>query len=230
MADTPPAGETAKPGDSQTQGTPPAAPATPAPANVDNAEVERLRREKEQAEMRARQLENEKRDRDATDAEAKRKQLEEQDEYKQLYEKTQADLKALQDTQAAAERNTALSQATDGIFKDYPTEVVELAKTAGLGLSDDSDASQTALKEKLDAFKARIAPGSTAPVASSNPGSSAPAPQGQQPQGLGHPRSLGEDNGSVKISETNREKLGEYIRGIPAIERMKQDAGIRPRT
>lgn len=230
MADTPQPGETVKPGDSQTPvTTPPAAPATPAPANVDTAEVERLRKEKEQSDMRVRQLENQQKERETKDAEAERKRLEDQEEWKVIAEKSQADLKALQDTQAETERKTALSQATEGIFKDYPKEVVELAQTAGLGLSDDSEASQTALKEKLDAFKAKVAPNATTPVASSNPGSSAPAPTGQ-PQGLGHPKSLGEDNGSVKVSDTNREKLGEYIRNIPAIEQMKQDAGLRPRT
>jgi hypothetical protein len=225
MADTPPAGETATPGDSQTPGTPPAAPV----ANADNAEVERLRKEKEQADMRVRQLENERKERETKDAEARQKQLEDQEEFKQLYQVELEKRQKLEADQEAAKRSTELTQATEGIFKDYPTEVVELAKTAGLGLSDDSEAAQTALKEKLDAFKARISPGSPEP-SSSNPNPSAPAETGN-PGGLGKPRSLGVDTGQVTINpEPSKQKIHEYLSALPAIEQMKVDSGRYQRT
>ena|SRR5258708_7044967 len=221
MADTPSKdGETATPGDSQTTVTPPAAPA----ANADSAEVERLRKEADQAKMDMANSRNElakiKQEQEALE----RKQKEENEEFKQLYEAEREKRQKLEDDQTAAERSATLNKATEDIFKDYPTEVVDLAKTAGLSLSDDGEASQTALKEKLDAFKAKVAPNAPA-VTSSNPNPSAPAETGQS-GGLGKPRSLGEDDGNTKVSDTNKAKLGEYIRSIPAIDQMKRDAGV----
>jgi len=219
MADTP-TGETVTPGDSQTPGTPPAAPV----ANADNAEVERLRKEKEQADMRVRQLENERKERETREADARQKQLEEQDEFKQLYESERQKREKLESDQEAAKRSVELAQATEGIFKDYPTEVVELAKTAGLGLSDDTEAAQATLKEKLDAFKARVAPGSQEP-SSSNPSSSAPVETGST-GGLGRPRSLGVDTGQVTLNpEANKQKVHEYLSDLQAIKQMKLDSG-----
>jgi hypothetical protein len=222
MADTP-TGETVTPGDSQTTVTPP----TPAPAaTVDTAEVERLRKQSEQADMRVRQLENEKKERDAKDAEERQKQLEEQNEFKTLYEKTNADLQALRDTQTAAERQAELSKLSEGILKDYPQAVVDVAQTAGLNLTDDGEAAQKTFKDKLDSLKEKVAPGTGSTVTSSNPNTSAPAETGQT-GGLGRPRSLGVDDGSQTIRpEANQQKISEYISKLPAIEQMKRDAGV----
>jgi len=221
MPDTTEPVETGNAGTSQTT----VQPAAPDTGNAPDPEVERLRKEKEQADMRARQLENELKAKNEAEAEAKRKQLEEEAEYKTLYEKTQADLKAMQDTQEAEKRKTELTKATEEIFKEYPKEVVDLANTAGLGLSDNSEAAQTALKEKLDAFKAKVAPTTEAGGANPQANPSAPAETGQT-SGLGRPRSLGVDTGEVTIQpEANKQKVHEYLDGLQSIKQMKLDSG-----
>ena len=176
--------------------------------------------------MRANQAQNELDKIKADQEAARQKQLEEQNEYKELYEKTNADLQTLRDTQAASERQAELSKVSDGILNEYPKEVVELAQTTGISLADESEAAQSALKAKLDAIKEKVAPGSTAPVVtSSNPNPSAPAESGQTGT-LARPKQLGVDNGQVAITDTNPRLIGDYISKLPAIERMKRDAGL----
>lgn len=220
MAETP-TGETLPPVAPSNEPSTPAVPAQP----VNNgADVEAAKREAEQARMRANQLENElKKVRDEQDA-AQRKQLEEQNEFKTLYEKNEAELKQLKDTQAANERATTLTQATEDVFKEYPASVIELAKTAGLGLSDDSDTARSRLKETLDAFKARMPDGQPG-VTGVNPSPSNPASAGQ-PSRLGRPQSLGVDDGKTTVNpDGNTRKVGEYIGSLDAIKRMKLDSG-----
>lgn len=225
MADTPPEGETVTPAPLPNDGTPVAT----NPVNVtDPAEVERLRKEAEQARMRANQAQNEL-DRLKADAEeAQKKQLEEQQEFKQLYEKTNSELQAIRDSQAAQQRDAELKTATQDMLKDYPAEVVKAAEIAGLGLSDDGEAAKASLKDKLEALKATVAPNGT-PVNSSNPAPAAPAAQGEQ-QGLGKPRIIGEDSGAIVRDTANPDKVHEYLKDNPGILRMKQDAGYTPRT
>lgn len=188
-----------------------------------SADVEAAKRETEQARMRANQLENELKKVKETQEAADRQKLEETQEFKALYEKSNADLKALQETQERELRQTQLNTATEEVFKEYPTEVVELAKTAGLSLNDDSEAGTAALKEKLDAFKARVSP--NASVSSSNPAITTPVETGES-GGLGRPRSLGVDTGQVTLNpEPNQQKVHEYLGNLQSIKQMKLDSG-----
>ena len=220
MADTP-NGETVTPGDSQTNGTPPTA--TPV-ANVDTAEVERLRKEKEQADLRIRQLENERQARETADREAEAARLKQNEEYKTLYEKSNAELERIREESETKERQATLSTATSDVFKDYPQAVQDIAKTTGLSLSDDSELARAALKEKLDSLQTVVG-GTTPQVTSSNPSTAAPVATGE-PTTLGRPRQLGIDNGTVAQTEMNPQKFSEYIKKIPAIDHMKRQAGL----
>lgn len=215
MADTP-TGETVTPGDSQTTVTPPTTPVV----NVDSAEVERLRKEKEQSDLRIRQLENEAAARKKTEDDLKAKQLEEKEEFRTLYEQTQARLKEIEDTQSAQDRQKELETATADVLKDYPENVQSLAKTAGLTLIDDSDASKTILKEKLDAFKAQIGTG-TPGVRSNNP--AAPAADVVDHQELvarAHPGA--ESPMAIASARGDDSVVYKYIGGLKAIERMRE--------
>lgn len=219
MADTP-TGETVNPGDSQTEAT---NTSTPVLDNASAAEVERLRKEKEQADLRIRQLQNEAEARKKADAEAEAKRLEEKEEYKTLYESTQEKLQSLESAQQNAERQAQLSSATDSIYKDYSPEVVDVAKTAGLVLTDDSEASQTALKEKLDSIKSKVAPGLA--VTSNNPSDPAQA-QVTREQLV----TKGDDGISplawagAKGDETVARK---YAGSLEAVKQMKRNAGLK---
>lgn len=217
MVDTP-SGETATPSaPSNDTGN------TTAPVGDNSsADVEAAKKEAEQARMRANQLENELAKIKEAQSAAERKQLEEKEEYKQLFEKTNAELESIRQEKEANERRAQLAAATDDVFKDYPSNVVDLAKTAGLSLSDDSDVARASLKEKLDTFAKSVG----APTASpNNPSSTGPAATGQ-PEGLGRPKTIGFDDGGKGLRQTDDKKVGDYIRTIPAIQEMKKQAGI----
>jgi small-conductance mechanosensitive channel len=169
MADTP-NGETVTPGDSQTTVQTPAT--TPVVNASDPAEVERLRKEKEQADLRIRQLENQAAAREKADAETQAKKLEEDQKFKELWEQERQEKETLIREREEAQRKTELEAATSNLFKDYSPAVQELARTAGLALSDDSDTAQADLKAKLDTFASKIGSPKVGP---NNPGPT-PAP------------------------------------------------------
>lgn len=123
-------------------------------------EVAELRKKAEQSEMRARQLENEKAARDKTDEEARQKQLEEQNEFKTLYEREKEQRESLERERENTTKQSAIDKAESSIFSGYPAEVTDVAKVAGMTLSDDSETAQAELKKKLDeiATKVNVAP------------------------------------------------------------------------
>lgn len=122
----------------------------------DAAELERLRKEKEQAEMRANQLANQLKAKEEAEQAAKVKELEEQNKYKDLYEQRDARVKELEAEADRKEREAQVKGKTDEIFKDYPAAVREIAEEADLKLPDTDEDSVEAFKKKLDNFKAKI--------------------------------------------------------------------------
>jgi hypothetical protein len=215
MADTP-TGETVAPTapSNETGNT-----NTPPQVNV-SADVEAAKREAEQAKIRANQLANENAKLKADQEAAHQRQLEEKEEFKTLYEQTQSKLKEIEDAQSERERQTQLNTSTEDLFKDYPPNVVELAKTAGLGLSDDSDAAKAALKEKLDAFKEKV--GSVTPSANN--------PRQTTPQQVNRGELVTRQNRFEGSAMSQASAKGDdslvrkYISDLPAIQRMKEIA------
>lgn len=200
----------------------PATVATP-PVVTSNADVEAAKKAAEQATLRANQLENENRKlKEAQDA-AATKQLEEKEEFKTLYEKTQAQLNELTTAQESSARQAQLSTATETVLKDYPAEVVDIAKTAGLALSDDSEASQTLLKEKLDAIKAKVAPGTT--VTSNNPSNPT------QPQLTREQLVMKGDDGVSPMAwagaKGDESVARKFAGSLSAVKEMKRMAGLK---
>jgi hypothetical protein len=205
-----------------------AAPSTPA-----NDEAAQLRKELEQAKMRANQLENEKRESDKAKADADRKALEDQNEYKKLFEKSDAELKAIREREENAVRSAELAKVSEGVLKDYPKEVQELAETAGLTLNDESEVSRTAFKEKLDAIAKRIVPGQTATP--NNP-SNLPTPNVQEsdlPDEL-RPTDTTEFTGKGGRVVTQMAFAGakndptvirSYVSKLGAVDQMRKDSG-----
>lgn len=194
----------------------PSNPSVPSPVNS-GVDVEQARREADTAKIRANQLENElKKMRDEQEA-ARQKQLEEKEEFKTLYEQTQSRLREMEDATTQAERTQTLKSETETIYKDYSETVVELAKTAGLSLTDDSDAAKASLKEKLDSFKSKLG---NAPITSNNPGNTVASGTSEDLVKRdnafeGSPMSLASARGDLKPQY-------EYIRGLTAIKRMKE--------
>lgn len=186
-----------------------------------SAEAEQAKREAEQAKMRANQLENELAKIRQAQSEAERKRLEEKEEFKSLYEQAKAQLDETRERQEAQDQAKAVEVATEVVFKEYPDNVVELAKTAGLSLADDSEASVTILKGKLDAFKAKLGGGSASTSSNNN----------RQDQGASIDRGElvkrnadGVSPMAMAGAKGDLSVVRSYIRAIPAIERMKQMA------
>lgn len=211
MSDTP-TGETVNTGDTQTTVTTSATPAVNAP---DPAEVERLRKESEQKDLRIRQLENERKAREDAEAETKRKQLEENEEYKSLYEREKAERERLANEQADAERKAALNSAQNEIFATFPADVTDVASTAGLSLTDDSEEAKVALKTKLEAIASKVS--STQTVTGNNPSPTA------EPTGTDRTKLLQRMRFNDKdLSESAKI---EAISKIPALDAMREQAG-----
>lgn len=145
MADTP-NGETVTPGDSQTTVTTTSAPVTD---NASAAEVERLRKEQEQKDIRIRQLENEAKARTQADEEARNKKLEQDQEYKTLLEQERAKRKALEDEADEREAKTELSKAKAEAIKDFSEDVQKQAEDLGIDLTNADEAAVEAYKAKL---------------------------------------------------------------------------------
>lgn len=154
MADTP-EGETANPGTPENNNSNPVNPTPPAQDNL-QAEVERLRKEAEQARLRANQLENEKKAREEADAEAQAKKLEEQQEYKTLLEQERAKRAELESEAEKREAQAELNKAKADVLKDFDDDVREQAEELGIDLTTADEAAVTSFKEKLEKIQTRL--------------------------------------------------------------------------
>lgn len=221
MADTP-SGETVTPVAPSNEPSTTAAPAT----DNSSADVEQAKREAEQARIRANQLENELKKLRDQQAEAERKKLEENEEWKTIAEKSQSELRELREEQDRQARQSALTAATENVFKDYPAEVVDIAKTTGLSLLDDSESARTALTEKLNTIKDKLGVGAPT-VTSSNPMTPAASTSSGEPERLGQPRTIGFDDGGKDLKPANPAKFREYVNGLEGIKTMKRQAGLK---
>jgi hypothetical protein len=170
--------------------------------------------------MRNNQLNNQLEETRKAEEERKAEQLKEKEEFKTLYEQTQSKLDEFESQQKAQEKRQQLVKATQELLKDYDQTTVDLAKTAGLELTDDSDDAKKSFKEKLDTIKSKVAP--DARVTSNNPSNPAPsttdrssltakAEDGSSPMALAGAK--GDNSVSLK-----------YIRSLPAIQRLKEIA------
>lgn len=152
MADTP-TGETVTPEAPSNNVT---ATATPGVNAIDTAEVERLRREADQARMRANQLQNQLDEQKKKEEADKLKQLEDNNEYKTLYEQAQAKLEETDRQRQAEEKQKEIKSVQDKLLEGYSDEVKQLAQEAGMGLTEPSDDAVAALKAKLDKISTMV--------------------------------------------------------------------------
>lgn len=210
MADTDIVPETDKPEGLKNEATP----SVPVVDTASQAEVERLRKQSEQDKMRINQLENEKADRQKAEDEAQRKHLEDNAEYKTLWEQSEADKQRLADEREADKNAAQLTKVQSEVLADYSKEVVEIAETTGLTLTEDSEAGRKVLKDKLDAIASKVKPVKS----NGNNGYTPPAGAPAQEEILTKMR--------IGDAPTAKAATREYIGGLKAIKRMKQDAGI----
>lgn len=169
---TPKPGETGTPKAPENV-TPPPAPA-PGNAGVDVSEVEKLRKERDQAQMRANQLEKEKKTREDAEAAKQSKELEEQNEYKTLHEQEKAKREALESQIENETKSKELDKARVEALTDYSDGVKALAEETGLALDSTDETAIAAFKEKLDKIQKMVGNGKVGP---NNPGRSTGQPE-----------------------------------------------------
>lgn len=143
---------------------------TPAPAqgNASDPAVEQLRKEKEQAEMRANQLANQLKAKEDAEAAAEAERLEKNNEFKTLHEQEKAKREALESQLAAEEQRKELEKAKAEVLASYSDEVKAVAKEFDVDLSSADDDAKAAYKAKLDKIQARV--GTSGKVTPNNPG------------------------------------------------------------
>lgn len=157
-----PSGETQVVTDPKTNATPTAT----QPSAVD-AQLERLRKEAEQATMRANQLANQLKAKEEAEAAAKAAELEEQNKFKDLYEQEKAKRLAVETAQAEAERKASLKEAADKLFAQYPEQVKSLAEKTGMTLTGADEDDIAAFKARLDEVNSLV---KQPKVTANNPG------------------------------------------------------------
>ena len=191
-----------------------ATPSVPAPQvnTVDTAEVERLKKEAAQAQMRANQLQN-MLDKKAAEEEAARlKQLEENNEWKSIAEQNRAKLEALEAEREAEERSKELAAAKQEVFKEFPAEVIEIAEETGLGLTDATEEEKANLKAKLERIQTKVV--TSKPVTPNNPANPAPLDADRSEK-------------LKRMGMGDKQARQEIISSLPGVEAMRKMAGFQ---
>jgi hypothetical protein len=200
--------ETATPAEVKNDATPPSVPADQVNA-TDNSELEKLKKEKEQAEMRANQLANQLKAKEDAEAETKRKQLEDQQEWKQIAEQNQAKLDAIQQESDEKAKAETLRLAEETIFAEFSQEAIEVAKEAGLALPEDSDSARQTFKEKLQKISDKVV--SSNKVTPNNPGTT--------------PETSDRAELVERMRNGDKEATGKVVSELKSLDFMRQQAG-----
>lgn len=182
-------------------------------------DVEEIRRQAQQAEMRANQLANQLAAKEKAEEEARQKQLEEQNQWKELYEQERAAKSALEQEREEAVKRATIETVKSGIFANYSQEVLDVANTAGLTLTDDSDAAKADFTKRLDAIAEKFAPAPKKVVGNNIPPST-PSVDGDRSKLISQMR-FNDNN----LAESARKQL---ISNLPGVNAMREAAGLRP--
>lgn len=154
MSDTP-KGETVIVEQPKNDATPPVQPVTP--VKTEDTAVEELKKQLQQQEMRANQLANELKAKTDAEEAAKAAKLEEDQQYKELFEQEKAKREAIEAEREENDRKAAVASAKNAVLAEYPDEVRTLAAEVGLDLTSADDTEVATFKEKLDKINTRVA-------------------------------------------------------------------------
>lgn len=143
--------------------------ATPKQEDANAAIVEQLRKEAEQAKMRANQLANELEAKKQAEEEARQKQLEEQQEYKTLYEQSQEQLREVAEAKERNEKAQKIAEQQAQLVTQYSDAVLKVAETTGLSLTDTDEESIKAYTAKLDTIQEQVGKGAKVTSNNNNP-------------------------------------------------------------
>lgn len=191
---------------------------TPVTPTVDPQLTEALKKV-EQAEMRARQLENEKAIRDKADEATRQQQLEEQNEFKTLYEREKETREQLERDKETSTKQASIDAAKADVLKDYSPEVKDIADTAGLSLTDDTPEAQAELKTKLDSIAAKLPQSPPKRVLGNNGPATVVTADDAEKAKLYHRMRFTDKSVSEAAKST-------VINGLTALNEMRHNAGL----
>ena len=129
--------------------------ATTPVVNVDPAVAEAIKKA-EQAQVEANMLRNKLKAVEDAQAAARAKELEEQQEYKTLYEQEKAEKERIARERADIELRNQIAQEESKITASYSQEVLEIAKELGFSLADASEEAVATYKAKLDKVSEKV--------------------------------------------------------------------------
>jgi len=167
-------------------------------------EVEKLRKEREQIEMERNLLRKKLEAEEKAKAEAEAKQLEEQQEFKTLYEQEKQRREQIEREQAEKEEKLSLASAKETALSEFSPEVRELAQELGFELTSADDDAVEAFKGKLSKVQERIS--SEQKVTPNNPSS---------PRKPGMP--TGDD---LRVALKDPQSFDEIVANMPGIAGM----------
>lgn len=180
--------------------------------NESAAEVEAAKKRAEQAEMRANQLQNELDKRSKAEDAARQKQLEEQNEFKTLYEREKLAREELERKEQDELKRENAKKAETEIFSEFPSEVVEVATSVGLQLNGETEEAKKELRDKLTALKDKVSPKAT--VHANNTYETSPA----DPE---------KDKLLEGMKVGHKESASKFIGGLESIKSFKRMAGLK---
>lgn len=193
-------------------------PTVTAPVIPDPALAEALKKA-EQAEMRNRQLENEKATRDKADEVARQKALEENNEFKTLYEREKEARENLERANETSTKQAAIDAAKNKVLADYSQEVKDIAEVSGLSLNDDTPEAQADLKTKLDSIASKL-PQTPVKRVQGNNGVQTPVSSDQAEDAKLYQRMRFTDKA---VSDAAKMSV---ISKLPALDVMRRNAGL----
>lgn len=124
--------------------------------NDTQTEVEKLRKEREQIEMERNLLRKKLEAKEAAEAEANAKQLEEQQEFKTLYEQEKQRREQIEAEAAEREQKQTLAKAKEEALAEFSPEVRELAEELGFELASEDESDVKVFKDKLAKVQERV--------------------------------------------------------------------------
>lgn len=121
-----------------------------------NDELDAIRKEREQLEMERNMLRNKLAEKEKAEAELKQKQLQENEEYKTLWEQTQAQLREVTEAQERAATLAEISAKEKELSSQYSEEVLDIAKTAGLKLDATDEDAVSKFQSALEKISSKV--------------------------------------------------------------------------
>jgi len=146
---------------------------------VSKADLEALQAELNKTKMSESQARNALKEKEEAEAKVKaeleklkNKKGEDDDEVKQLLEQERQKREELESRIETSEKQKKLTETQNGLFEEFPSDVVELAQETGLSLNDTSEDAVKEFRGKLEKIQEKVGNGGRIGPNNPGPGSS----------------------------------------------------------